>query len=82
MCECCQTFPYNAEIVRAGDNVVLDEKNPHVRNNRNGTMDQAVHEQRCVHNGYVDFFDDAGPVFRWQGVVTKACKTDSVHLKS
>ena len=35
------------KVVRAGNIVVLDEKNPHIRNTRDGT-DQAGREQWCV----------------------------------
>ena len=54
-------------VVQAGNTVVLDEKNPHIRNSRDGkvikldvnndvyTMDMWI----CI--------DETGPVFRWQG---------------
>ena len=54
-------------VVQAGNTVVLDEKNPHIRNSRYGkvikldvnndvyTMDMWI----CI--------DETGPVFSWQG---------------
>ena len=41
------------KVVRAGNVVVLDEKNPHIRNTRDGTVYIGC-EQRCIHNGHVD----------------------------
>ena len=52
------------KVVRAGHIVVLDEKNPHIRNTRDGTVIKLD-----VHNGVytVDMWiclDETGPVFR------------------
>ena len=55
------------KVVRAGNIVVLDEKNPHIRNIRDGTVIKLD-----VNNG-VYMMDmwiclvEAGPVFSWQG---------------
>ena len=38
--------------VQAGSIEVLDEKNPHIRNTRDGTM--IIREQQSVHQGHVD----------------------------
>ena len=55
------------KVVRAGHIVVLDEKNPHIRNIRDGTMIQLD-----VNNGVYTMdmwicLDETGPVFSWQG---------------
>ena len=55
------------KVVQAGNVVVLDEKNPHIRNNRDGTVIKLD-----VNNGVytVDMWvclDETGPVFSWQG---------------
>ena len=49
------------KVVRAGNIVVLDEKNPHIRNTRDGTVIKLD-----VNNG-VYTIDETGPVFSWQG---------------
>ena len=42
-------------VVRAGNIVVLNEKNPHIRNIRDGTAIKLdVSEHWSVHTGYVD----------------------------
>ena len=53
-------------VVQAGDVVVLDEKNPHIRNNRDGTTIKLD-----VNNGVYTMdmwvcLDETGPVFSWQ----------------
>ena len=48
------------KVVRAGNIVVLDEKNPHIRNTRDGTVIKLD-----VNNGIC--LDGTGPVFSWQG---------------
>ena len=55
------------KVFRAGNIVVLDEKNPHVRNTRDGTMIKLD-----VNNGVSTMdmsicFDETGLVFSWQG---------------
>ena len=37
-CKCCQALFSMQKVVRAGNTVVLDEKNPHIRNIRDGTV--------------------------------------------
>ena len=53
------------KVVRAGNIVVLDEMNPHIRNTRDGTEIKLGREQWCVHNGHVICLDETGPVFSW-----------------
>ena len=55
------------KVVRAGNIGVLNEKNPHVRNIRDGTM-----IKMDVNNGVYTMdmwicLHEAGPVFSWQG---------------
>ena len=55
------------KVVRAGNVVVLDEKNPHIRNTRDGTVIKLD-----VHSGVYTMdmwirLDETGPVFSWQG---------------
>ena len=55
------------KVVRAGNVVVLDEKNPHIRNTRDGTVIKLD-----VNNGVYTMdmwicLDETGPVFSWQG---------------
>ena len=63
-CECCQT---SQKVVRAGKIVVLDEKNPHIRNIRDGT----TIKMNVNHGVYtMDMWiclDETGPIFSWQG---------------
>ena len=54
-------------VVRAGNIVVLDDKNPHIRNTRDGAMIKLD-----VNNGVYTMdmcicLDETGPVFSWQG---------------
>ena len=54
------------KAVRGGNTVVLDEKNPHIRNNRDGTVNKLD-----VSNGVYPMdmwicLDETGPVFTWQ----------------
>ena len=56
------------KVVRAGNIVVLDEKNPHIRNTRDGTVIKLD-----VNNGVYTMdiwicFDETGPVLSWQGL--------------
>ena len=41
------------KVVQVGSVVVLDEKNPHIRNNRDGTIIKLGREQRSVHREHV-----------------------------
>ena len=55
------------KVVRAGNIVVLDEMNPHIRNIRDGTVIKLD-----VNNGVYTMdmwicLDETGPVFSWQG---------------
>ena len=55
------------KVVRAGNIVVLDENNPHIRNTRDGTVIKLD-----VNNGVYTMdiwicLDETGPVFSWQG---------------
>ena len=55
------------KVVRAGNMVVLDDKNPHIRNIRDGTVIKLD-----VRNGVFTMdmwicLDERGPVFSWQG---------------
>ena len=60
------SFPCK-KVVRAGNDVVLDEKNPYIRNTRDGTVIKLD-----VNNGVYTMdmwicLDETGPVFSWQG---------------
>ena len=66
-CKCCQTLFSMQKVVRAGNTVVLDEKNPHNRNILDGTVIKLD-----VNNGVYTMdmwtcLDETGPVFSWQG---------------
>ena len=70
------------KVVRAANTVVLDEKNPHIRNIRNGTVIKLD-----VSNGVYTMdmwicLDETGPVFSWQGQWSsrfrQACKAGSI----
>ena len=55
------------KVVQAGNTVVLDEENPHIRNTRDGTVIKLD-----VNNGVYTMdmwicLDETGPVFSWQG---------------
>ena len=55
------------KVVRAGNIVVLDEKNPHIRNTRRGTMIKLhVNSGVCNMDMWI-CFGETGPVFSWQG---------------
>ena len=61
------------KVVRAGNIVVLDERNPHVRNIRDGTMIKMdVNSRVYTMDMWICFFE-TGPVFSWRGqyVVTQ-----------
>ena len=54
------------KVVRAGNIVVLDEKNPHIRNTRDGTVIKVdVNNGVCTMDMWI-CFDETGPVFSWQ----------------
>ena len=54
------------KVVRAGNIVVLDERNPHIRNARDGTMIK-LDANNGVRTMYMWIcLDETGPVFRWQ----------------
>ena len=53
--------------MQAGNVVVLDEKNPHIRNNRDGTViEMDVNGGVSTMDTWV-CLDETGPVFSWQG---------------
>ena len=52
-CKRCEAFDLDEKVVQAGNVVVLDEKNPHIRNLRDGTIIKMGREQRRVHDGHV-----------------------------
>ena len=59
-------FPMQ-KVVRAGNTVVLDEKNPHIRNIRGGTVIKLdVSNAVCTMDTWI-CLDERGPVFSWQG---------------
>ena len=64
--------PYHSSpFVQAGNVVVLDEKNPHIRNNRDGTVikldvNNGVYTMDMCMDMWV-CLDETGPVFSWQG---------------
>ena len=41
------------KVVQAGNFVVLDEKHPHIRNNRDGTIIKLYVNNGVVHHGHV-----------------------------
>ena len=57
------------KVVRAGNIVVLDEKNPQVRNTRDGTVMKLkldVDSGVCTMDMWI-CLDETGPVLSWQG---------------
>ena len=53
------------KVVRAGNIVVVDEKNPHIRNSRDGTVIKLdVNSGVCTMDMWI-CLDETGPVFRW-----------------
>ena len=58
------------KVVQAGNVVVLDEKNSHIRNTRDGTTIKL--EQRCIYNGHVGMFGRNRIVFQLAGTVTRS----------
>ena len=66
------------KVVRAGNIVVLDEKNPHIRNIRDGTVIKLD-----VSNGVYTMdmwicFDETGPVFQLAGTVSGQAAFDKL----
>ena len=55
------------KVVRAGSVVVLDEQNPHIRNNRDGTVIKLDVNNRVYTMEMWICFDETGPYFSWQG---------------
>ena len=68
----CQTLISVQKVVRAGNIVVQDEKNPHIRTLETFEMDsdQAGREQWCVHNGHVDLSRRNRSSFQLAGTVS------------
>ena len=71
------------KVVRAANIVVLDEKNPHIRNNRDGTVIKLEMNSGVYTMDMWVCLDVTGPVFSWQdGEWSKrfrqACKAGSV----
>ena len=65
-CKRCEAFVLDEKIVQAGNVVVLDEKNPHIRNLRDGMI-----IKMDVNNGAYTMdmwvrLDETGPVFSGQ----------------
>ena len=58
------------KLVRAESIVVLDEKNPHIRNNRDGTVIQLDLNKWIVHNGHVDLSQRNRSSFQLAGTVS------------
>ena len=55
------------KVVRAGNIVVLDEMNPHIRNTRDGTVIKLDVSDGVYTMGMWTCLDETGPVFSWQG---------------
>ena len=55
------------KVVRAGNIVVLDEKNPHIRNTRDGTVIKLDVNNVVYTMDMWIRLDETGPVFSWQG---------------
>ena len=55
------------KVVRAGNTVVLDEKNPHIRNIRDGTVIKLDASNDVYTMDIFICFDETGPVFSSQG---------------
>ena len=67
------------KVVRAGTIVVLDEKNPHIRHIRDGTMIKLdVNNGVCTMDMWI-CLDETGPVFSWQG--ERVAKPHSTSLQ-
>ena len=62
--------------------VVLDEKNPHIRNIQGWNSDQVGREQRCVHDGHVDLprWNRSGSCrdSEWSSRFRQVCKIDTI----
>ena len=55
------------KVVQAGNTVVLDEKNPHIRNTRDGTVIKLDVNSGVYTMDMWICLDETGPVFSWQG---------------
>ena len=55
------------KVVQAGNVVVLDEKNPHMRNYRDGTVIKLDVNSGVYTMDMWVCLDATGPVFSWQG---------------
>ena len=55
------------KAIRAGNIVVLDEKNPHIRNTTDGTVIKLDVNNGVYTMGMWICLDGTGPVFSWQG---------------
>ena len=73
------------KVVRSGNIVVLDEKNPHMRKHARRNGDQGGCEQWCVHNGHgldeismkqVQF--SGGRDSEWSSRFRQGCKAGSI----
>ena len=69
------------KVVRARSIVVLDEKNPHIRNNRDGTVIELK-----VNNGVYTMdtwvcLDETGQVLSWQGLWVVGCHKPTCKTK-
>ena len=53
--------------MQAGNVVVLDEKNPHNRNTRDGTVIKLDVNSMLYTTDMRVCLDETGPVFSWQG---------------
>ena len=55
------------KVARVGNIVVLDEKNPHMRDTRDGTMIKLdVNNGVCTMDVWI-CLDETGPALGWQG---------------
>ena len=55
------------KVVQAGNNVVLDDKNQHIRNIRDGTVIKLDVNTGVYTMDMWICLDETGPVFSWQG---------------
>ena len=55
------------KVVQVGSIVVLDEKNPHIRNIRDGTVIKLDVSNSVYTMDMWMCLDETGPVFSWQG---------------
>ena len=55
------------KVVQAGNVVVLDEKNPHIRNSQDGTVIKLDVNRGVYTMGMWVCLDETVPVLSWQG---------------